>query len=49
MVLNGVAQIEETALPLRLPVSLVCPRPNRFDQRVATQQLCKHGPTRNNR
>jgi hypothetical protein len=27
MLLNGAAQIEETALPLRLPVSLVCPRP----------------------
>jgi hypothetical protein len=22
---------------------------NGFDQRVARQQLCKHGPTRNNR
>jgi hypothetical protein len=27
MFLNGAAQIEEIALPLRLPVSLVCPRP----------------------
>jgi hypothetical protein len=23
--------------------------PDRFDERVARQQLCKHGPTRNNR
>jgi hypothetical protein len=22
---------------------------NRFDERVARQQLCKHGPTRNNK
>jgi hypothetical protein len=27
MLLNGAAQIEETATQLRLPVSLVCPRP----------------------